>query len=49
VESVAARTGLPDQEELAFKVLEHLAANPETGVTKSPKSPWWESTYSYAG
>jgi glucose-6-phosphate isomerase len=49
VESLAARLGLPDQSELAFKVLEHVAANPETKVKKSPKSPWWESTYTFAG
>jgi glucose-6-phosphate isomerase len=47
VDSLAAQLGLPEQAELAFKVLEHLAANPETKVKKSPKAPWWESTYSY--
>jgi glucose-6-phosphate isomerase len=48
-ESVATRIGQPEAAELAFKVLEHLAANPETNVTKSLKSPWWESTYAYQG
>ncbi len=47
VESLVAQIGVPEQAELAFKVLQHLAANPETKVTKSPKSPWWESTYTY--
>jgi glucose-6-phosphate isomerase len=48
-ESAATSIGQPEAAELAFKVLEHLAANPETKVTKSLKSPWWESTYSYQG
>ena len=48
-ESAAARLGQPEAVELAFKVLEHLAANPETKVTKNLKSPWWESTYVYQG
>jgi hypothetical protein len=30
-------------------VLDHLAANPETGVKKDVKSPWWESTYAFGG
>jgi glucose-6-phosphate isomerase len=49
VESLVAQLGLPDQAELAFKVLEHLAANPEAKVKNSPKSPWWDSTYTFAG
>jgi glucose-6-phosphate isomerase len=49
VESLVAQLGLPEQAELAFKVLEHLAANPETKVKKSQKSPWWDSTYTFAG
>jgi len=47
VDSLIVQLGLPEQAELTFKVLEHLAANPETRVKKSLKSPWWESTYSY--
>ena len=45
-ESLVTQIGQPEQAELGFKVLEHLAANPDTGVKKSLKSPWWESTYS---
>jgi glucose-6-phosphate isomerase len=48
-ESAAAGIGQPEAVELAFKVLEHLAANPETKVAKSLKSPWWESTYAFLG
>jgi glucose-6-phosphate isomerase len=48
-ESIAARIGRPEQAELAFKVLDHLAANPDTGVKKSLESPWWESTYTLGG
>ena len=33
--------------ELAFKVLEHLAAN--GGVRKQSRTPWYESTYTVAG
>jgi len=47
VDSLVSRLGMPEQAERAFKVLEHLAANPETRVTKSPQDPWWESTYTY--
>ncbi|HUJ43905.1 MAG TPA: glucose-6-phosphate isomerase [Opitutaceae bacterium] len=46
-EAAAAALGQPDDAELVFKVLEHLAANEGTGVQKTPKSPWWESTYTY--
>ena len=46
-ESAAARIGQPEAAELVYKVLEHVSANPETRVTKSLKSPWWESTYVY--
>jgi glucose-6-phosphate isomerase len=48
-ESAAARLGQPEAVERVYKVLEHLAANPGTKVTKNPKSPWWESTYVYQG
>ena len=34
-EAVAARAGRPDEAELAYKVLEHLAANPHRGVVRS--------------
>jgi len=46
-EALAAKAGAPDKAELAFKVLEHLAANAGTGVVKTVKTPWFESTYSY--
>ena len=46
-EALAAKAGSPDKAELAFKVLEHLAANAGTGVVKTVKTPWFESTYSY--
>jgi len=44
-EALATTIGQPDQAELAFKVLEHLAANPGSGVNKTAQTPWWESTY----
>ena len=40
-EALAAKVG--GDPETAFKILEHLAAN--GAVRKSPKSPWFESTY----
>jgi glucose-6-phosphate isomerase len=46
-ESLAAQLGQPEKTELVFKVSEHLAANPHAGVTKTAKSPWWESTYAW--
>ena len=46
-EALVVQIGQPEQAELAFKVLDHLAANPETRVKKDLKSPWWESTYTY--
>jgi glucose-6-phosphate isomerase len=45
VEALADRIDQPEQAELVFKILEHLAANPGTGVRKTEKTPWWESTY----
>jgi glucose-6-phosphate isomerase len=48
-EALVGRIGQSEKTELAFKVLEHLAANPGTGVQKTTKTPWWESTYAYAG
>lgn len=42
-EEWAAKTGANDQAELAFKILEHLAAN--GGVRKTAKTPWYDSTY----
>lgn len=45
-ESLAARIGQPAKTELVFKVLEHLSANPGSGVTKTAAKTWHESTYS---
>ncbi len=44
-EQLAAKAGAPDKAELAFKILEHLAANKSTGVKKRAKSPVFNSTY----
>jgi glucose-6-phosphate isomerase len=46
-EALAAQAGQPEQAELAFKVLEHLAANPGAGVEKTAQTRWWESTYTW--
>lgn len=47
-EALAAQLGAPDKAELVFKILEHLAANPGSGVTKTARKPWFESTYAAA-
>jgi len=44
-EQLAAQVGQPEATELAFKILEHLAANKGSGVKKRAKSPWFKSTY----
>ncbi len=44
-EQLAAKVGAGEQVELAFKVLEHLAANKHTGIKKRARKPWFESTY----
>jgi len=44
-ETIAEKIGAAGQTELVFKILEHLAANPATGVVKTPAAPWWESTF----
>ncbi len=44
-EQLAARAGAPDQAELAFKILERLAANRGTGVRKRVRKPAFESSY----
>lgn len=44
-EALATAAGSPDQAELAFKILEHLAANKSSGVKKRAKTPWYLSTY----
>jgi glucose-6-phosphate isomerase len=47
-EQLAAKAGAPDKAELAFKILEHLAANKSTGVKKRLRKPAVESTYRLA-
>lgn len=44
-EQLAARAGAPDEAELAFKILERLAANRGTGVKKRLRKPAFESAY----
>ncbi len=44
-EKLAAHVGAPDKAELAFKILEHLAANKGSGVKRRTKAPLVESTY----
>ncbi len=44
-EALATQVGAPDKAELAFKILEHLAANKSSGVKKRAKKPVFESTY----
>lgn len=44
-EQLAAKAGAPDEAELAFKILERLAANRGTGVKKRRRRPVFESTY----
>jgi glucose-6-phosphate isomerase len=44
-EQLAAEIGAPEKTELAFKILEHLAANKSSGVKKRVKTPWHLSTY----
>ncbi|MBI5380376.1 MAG: glucose-6-phosphate isomerase [Opitutae bacterium] len=46
-ETLAAKLGAADKAEHVFKILEHLAANPGTGVKKNAQSPWWNSTYTF--
>ena len=44
-EQLAERAGAPEQAELTFKILEHLAANKHSGVKKRARKPAFESTY----
>jgi glucose-6-phosphate isomerase len=44
-EELAVAAGAPESIELAFKILEHLAANKGSGVKKRGKTPWFKSTY----
>ncbi|HVS52059.1 MAG TPA: glucose-6-phosphate isomerase [Opitutaceae bacterium] len=44
-EQLAVAAGAPEKTELAYKILEHLAANKSSGVKKRARTPWFESTY----
>lgn len=44
-EELATKLGAPEKAELAYKVLEHLAANPGSGVVKTAGTPWWNNSY----
>jgi glucose-6-phosphate isomerase len=46
-EALAGSLGQPDRAEHVYKLLEHLAANPGTGVVKAARKPWYESTYAW--
>ncbi len=48
-ETLAAQLNQPDRAEHAYKILEHLASNPASGVRKQPRKPWFESTYTLPG
>ena len=48
-EALAEKLGEPQHTEAVFKVLEHLAANPGSGVAKQARKPWFASTYTAAG
>jgi glucose-6-phosphate isomerase len=47
VEDLASETGAAGQEEIIFKVLEHLSANRFGGVRKRARKPWHRSTYQF--
>jgi glucose-6-phosphate isomerase len=44
-EKLAGQLGASDRTEHVFKILEHLAANAGTGVKRTFRTPWHESTY----
>ena len=44
-EALASHIGVPEKTEIVFKILEHLAANKNSGVKKRVKTPWFASTY----
>jgi glucose-6-phosphate isomerase len=44
-DALAAKLGMLDKTEHVFKLLEHLSANAGTGVKKTLRTPWFESTY----
>jgi glucose-6-phosphate isomerase len=45
---IAAAVGAPEQAELAYKILDRLAANQGSGVKKRAKTPWFASTFRVA-
>jgi glucose-6-phosphate isomerase len=44
-EVLAAEAGAPEEVETAFKILEHLAANPSRGVARTPGSTPFDAVY----
>jgi glucose-6-phosphate isomerase len=48
-EQLAEHLGAPEQTELVFKILEHLAANRSSGVKKRARTPWHQSRYTSKG
>ncbi|HTL69194.1 MAG TPA: glucose-6-phosphate isomerase [Lacunisphaera sp.] len=44
-DQLAAALGQAGATEMVFKILEHLAANPGNHIAKTPRKPWYESTY----
>lgn len=44
-EQLAESIGAADRTEIVYKILEHLAANKNTGVKKRAKAKWYESVY----
>jgi glucose-6-phosphate isomerase len=44
-EQIAEKAGASEKTELAYKILEHLAANKSPGIKKRARQPWFESTY----
>ena len=48
-EALATALGQPERTEHVYKLLEHLAANPGSGVVKTARKPWFASTYSLPG
>ncbi|HVU18963.1 MAG TPA: glucose-6-phosphate isomerase [Candidatus Didemnitutus sp.] len=49
VEALGAATGEPGRLEHIFKIVEHLAANPDGQIARQARRPWHESTYSWQG
>ena len=35
------------KQELVYKILEHLAANPGKEIVRSSRKPWFESSFSF--